>query len=101
MPCYDKKLEAARDDLQVAGSAAVPEVDCCITSIELQQLLEQRQVGGAGCAAAPVMDGYCCSAACVLPCRSTGCRSDLHQPASVCVAACVVGSSTCQQDTWP
>ncbi len=48
MPCYDKKLEAARDDLQVPGSDGVAEVDCCITSGELQQLLEQRQVRSLG-----------------------------------------------------
>lgn len=43
MPCYDKKLEAARDDFVVPGSAA-PETDACLTTAEVQQLLDERSV---------------------------------------------------------
>ncbi|KAI8476839.1 MAG: iron hydrogenase [Monoraphidium minutum] len=39
MPCYDKKLEAARTDFKLPGTA-VAEVDCSLTTGELQQLLE-------------------------------------------------------------
>lgn len=38
MPCYDKKLEASRLDNRLAGE--VPEVDCVITPIEVEKLLE-------------------------------------------------------------
>ncbi|BDA43699.1 Cytosolic iron-sulfur assembly component 3 [Coccomyxa sp. Obi] len=39
MPCYDKKLEASREDFNVPGST-VAEVDSVLTSGEVQQLLE-------------------------------------------------------------
>lgn len=39
MPCYDKKLEAARDDFFNKESEN-RDVDCVITSIELEQMLE-------------------------------------------------------------
>jgi iron only hydrogenase large subunit-like protein len=62
MPCYDKKLEAARDELVVGGGGAggegaggnggaatstppEPEVDCCLATSEVQALLEAH-----GCA---------------------------------------------------
>ena len=67
MPCYDKKLEAARDDFSVpvvgggaaggeggggggsgsgnGSSRAVPEVDCSLTTGELQQLLDGWGLG--------------------------------------------------------
>lgn len=40
MPCYDKKLEASREDFfsEVAESR---DVDCVITSIEIEQMLER------------------------------------------------------------
>ncbi|KAF6264183.1 iron hydrogenase [Scenedesmus sp. NREL 46B-D3] len=41
MPCYDKKLEASRDDFNVPG-LSVPEVDSCLTTGELQELLEKH-----------------------------------------------------------
>ncbi|XP_074105867.1 putative cytosolic Fe-S cluster assembly factor CPIJ010948 [Cotesia typhae] len=41
MPCYDKKLEAFRDDF-VDKSNNTKDVDCVITSIELEQMLEQQ-----------------------------------------------------------
>lgn len=43
MPCYDKKLEASRDDLLIPGTQ-VPEVDSCLTTGELHQLMEQQNV---------------------------------------------------------
>ncbi|KAJ9523910.1 hypothetical protein QJQ45_022344, partial [Haematococcus lacustris] len=43
MPCYDKKLEASRTELTLEGTQ-VPEVDCCLTSGELQQLLAKHGV---------------------------------------------------------
>ncbi|KAI3438965.1 hypothetical protein D9Q98_001379 [Chlorella vulgaris] len=42
MPCYDKKLEGARDDFWLPGTS-VPETDCVLATTELQELLEQRQ----------------------------------------------------------
>lgn len=39
MPCYDKKLEASRLDNRL-GEKEVPEVDCVITPIEVEKLLE-------------------------------------------------------------
>ncbi|KAF5839180.1 iron hydrogenase [Dunaliella salina] len=47
MPCYDKKLEASRDELTVPGTEGpqkVPEVDNCLTTGELHKLLEQHGV---------------------------------------------------------
>ncbi|KXZ45175.1 hypothetical protein GPECTOR_57g465 [Gonium pectorale] len=58
MPCYDKKLEASRDELTTAlppgapspdgepGEGRVPEVDCCLTTGEVLQLLQQRPPPG-------------------------------------------------------
>ncbi|KAK9831627.1 hypothetical protein WJX74_003237 [Apatococcus lobatus] len=43
MPCYDRKLEAAREDLRLPGSA-VPETDCVLATLDLQQLLDERGV---------------------------------------------------------
>lgn len=43
MPCYDKKLEASREDFWVPGTQ-VPETDCVLATTELQELLEQRGV---------------------------------------------------------
>jgi iron only hydrogenase large subunit-like protein len=40
MPCYDKKLEAARDDLQTEGGA--PETDCVLATTEVLELLAAR-----------------------------------------------------------
>lgn len=42
MPCYDKKLEASRDEFK--NQAKEPEVDCVITPIELETMLEQEGV---------------------------------------------------------
>ncbi|XP_075220184.1 putative cytosolic Fe-S cluster assembly factor AGAP009023 isoform X2 [Lycorma delicatula] len=39
MPCYDKKLEASREDFYNPGTNS-KDVDCVITSIELEQLLQ-------------------------------------------------------------
>lgn len=41
MPCFDKKLEAVRDELSITDSdgSMVPEVDCCLTTTEIQRLL--------------------------------------------------------------
>jgi iron only hydrogenase large subunit-like protein len=53
MPCFDKKLEAARDDFfnPSAGPSGTRDVDCVLSSGEVLQLLEQR--GCATLAAAP------------------------------------------------
>jgi iron only hydrogenase large subunit-like protein len=60
MPCYDKKLEAARDELVVVGGGSggnsgnggnittttpEPEVDCCLATSEVQALLEAHGCG--------------------------------------------------------
>lgn len=56
MPCYDKKLEASRDDFAVQGLlhvaacrhtwcvTGVPEVDCVLTTVEVHQLLQDQGV---------------------------------------------------------
>ena len=41
MPCYDKKLEASREDFLVAETGK-PQVDCVITSRELLALVQER-----------------------------------------------------------
>ncbi|GAB0096497.1 Probable cytosolic Fe-S cluster assembly factor GE22682 [Sergentomyia squamirostris] len=40
MPCYDKKLEASRDDFFDEASKS-RDVDCVITSIEIEQMLQK------------------------------------------------------------
>ncbi|XP_070855140.1 probable cytosolic Fe-S cluster assembly factor GE22682 [Drosophila suzukii] len=42
MPCYDKKLEASRDDFFSKLNNA-QDVDCVITSVEVEQMLTERQ----------------------------------------------------------
>ncbi|KAL2630521.1 hypothetical protein R1flu_015207 [Riccia fluitans] len=51
MPCYDKKLEASRDDFLFAvdrtrgdGQVRIPEVDAVLTSGEILDLMESKQV---------------------------------------------------------
>ena len=42
MPCFDKKLEAVRDELTLMDDATrstVPEVDCCLTTSEIHKIL--------------------------------------------------------------
>ncbi|GLI69561.1 hypothetical protein VaNZ11_014197 [Volvox africanus] len=64
MPCYDKKLEASRDELTTTTTGSggheerIPEVDCCLTTGEVLQLLQQRpapgcEAEGLGAPAAP------------------------------------------------
>ncbi|PNH06589.1 Cytosolic Fe-S cluster assembly factor NARFL [Tetrabaena socialis] len=69
MPCYDKKLEASREELTTGPAAAmpeasssqegrIPEVDCCLTTGEVLQLLQQWpapgcQLGGLADPSAP------------------------------------------------
>ncbi|CAG11445.1 unnamed protein product [Tetraodon nigroviridis] len=43
MPCYDKKLEASRSDFHM-NEAQTREVDCVITSGEVQLMLEEKNV---------------------------------------------------------
>ncbi|TNM97341.1 hypothetical protein fugu_015497 [Takifugu bimaculatus] len=43
MPCFDKKLEASRSDFYM-DQPQTREVDCVITSGEVQQMLEERDV---------------------------------------------------------
>ncbi|KAL6102870.1 ciao3 [Pungitius sinensis] len=43
MPCFDKKLEASRSDFYL-GEAETREVDCVITSGEVQKMLEEKNV---------------------------------------------------------
>ena len=40
MPCYDKKLEAARDDFIFGAESGATEVDCVLTSGEILDLLK-------------------------------------------------------------
>lgn len=43
MPCFDKKLEASRSDFYMS-KAETREVDCVITSGEVQKMLEEKNV---------------------------------------------------------
>jgi len=43
MPCYDKKLEASRDDFYNA-EYQTRDVDCVLTALEVQELLELRNL---------------------------------------------------------
>ncbi|XP_062264727.1 cytosolic Fe-S cluster assembly factor narfl [Platichthys flesus] len=43
MPCFDKKLEASRSDFYL-NKAETREVDCVITSGEVQKMLEEKNV---------------------------------------------------------
>eukprot|EP00798_Chlamydomonas_sp_ICE-L_P028447 gene28446-31591_t len=43
MPCYDKKLEAAREELTLAQTSE-PEVDCCLTTSEVLKMLQDHGV---------------------------------------------------------
>ncbi|XP_068575201.1 cytosolic Fe-S cluster assembly factor narfl [Cebidichthys violaceus] len=43
MPCFDKKLEASRSDFYL-NEAETREVDCVITSGEVQKMLEEKNV---------------------------------------------------------
>ncbi|XP_045884656.1 cytosolic Fe-S cluster assembly factor narfl [Micropterus dolomieu] len=43
MPCFDKKLEASRSDFYL-NNAETREVDCVITSGEVQKMLEEKNV---------------------------------------------------------
>ena len=42
MPCYDKKLEAARVDFERNG---VRDVDCVITTAEVEAILQEQVLG--------------------------------------------------------
>ncbi|XP_060666480.1 probable cytosolic Fe-S cluster assembly factor GJ13047 [Drosophila nasuta] len=42
MPCYDKKLEASREDFYSEANGS-RDVDCVITSIELEQMLQEEE----------------------------------------------------------
>ncbi|KAL1924751.1 uncharacterized protein VTP21DRAFT_4405 [Calcarisporiella thermophila] len=48
MPCYDKKLEASREDFY-NSDFDTREVDCVITTGELEKMLEEQQVDLAMC----------------------------------------------------
>ncbi|KAK9788454.1 hypothetical protein WJX73_008871 [Symbiochloris irregularis] len=43
MPCYDKKLEASREDFTTPGEQ-VPETDCVLTTEEVLQLASQKGI---------------------------------------------------------
>ena len=43
MPCFDKKLEASRDDFADAQTG-VKDVDCVITTLELEEMLERENM---------------------------------------------------------
>ncbi|XP_004709263.1 nuclear prelamin A recognition factor isoform X1 [Echinops telfairi] len=43
-PCYDKKLEALREDVHGVGSGTSQGVDCVLTSGELLQMMEQSDL---------------------------------------------------------
>ncbi|XP_062517412.1 cytosolic Fe-S cluster assembly factor narfl-like [Corticium candelabrum] len=43
MPCYDKKLEASRDDFY-NDVFRTKDVDCVVTSVEIERLLEDKRI---------------------------------------------------------
>ncbi|CAJ1076510.1 cytosolic Fe-S cluster assembly factor narfl [Xyrichtys novacula] len=53
MPCFDKKLEASRSDFYL-NSAETREVDCVITSGEVQKMLEEKNVSLSDVESAPL-----------------------------------------------
>ncbi|XP_061741186.1 cytosolic Fe-S cluster assembly factor narfl [Nerophis ophidion] len=53
MPCFDKKLEASRSDFYL-NDAESREVDCVITSGEVQRMLEEENVSLSDVQAAPL-----------------------------------------------
>ncbi|KAL7378004.1 hypothetical protein ABVT39_007276 [Epinephelus coioides] len=53
MPCFDKKLEASRSDFYLE-KAETREVDCVITSGEVQKMLEEKNVSLNDVEAAPL-----------------------------------------------
>ena len=44
MPCYDKKLEAARKEFVIDSNSKIKEVDCVITSVEIERLLKEKNI---------------------------------------------------------
>ena len=40
MPCFDKKLEASRDDF-LNSETGIKDVDCVITTLEVEQMLQE------------------------------------------------------------
>lgn len=54
MPCYDKKLEAARDDFIFGAESGATEVDCVLTSGEIVELLQERGADLAALEEAPL-----------------------------------------------
>eukprot|EP01088_Endostelium_zonatum_P022032 TRINITY_DN909_c0_g1_i1.p1 TRINITY_DN909_c0_g1~~TRINITY_DN909_c0_g1_i1.p1 ORF type:complete len:247 (-),score=86.74 TRINITY_DN909_c0_g1_i1:21-761(-) len=44
MPCYDKKLEASREDFTLAEYNNTKEVDCVLTTIELEEIIQDKGV---------------------------------------------------------
>ncbi|XP_061830331.1 cytosolic Fe-S cluster assembly factor narfl [Nerophis lumbriciformis] len=53
MPCFDKKLEASRSDFYLSDAES-REVDCVITSGEVQRMLEEENVSLGDVQAAPL-----------------------------------------------
>jgi iron only hydrogenase large subunit-like protein len=53
MPCYDKKLEASRDDFKDASTNA-PDVDCVITSGELELMMKEQTIDIKQCSELPI-----------------------------------------------
>lgn len=67
MPCFDKKLEASRDDFfnPAAGAEGTRDVDCVLSSAEVAKLLEERGETLQATEAAP-LDGAHASGLCAL-----------------------------------
>lgn len=53
MPCFDKKLEASREDF-VSSLAGSPEVDCVITSLEIEEMLGREETRLEDCTPSPL-----------------------------------------------
>ena len=53
MPCFDKKLEASRGDFQNIVTEA-PEVDCVVTALEVEEMLNKEGLILADCSSSPL-----------------------------------------------
>ena len=53
MPCFDKKLEASRGDFQNIVAEA-PEVDCVVTSLEIEEMLVKEDLTLVNCTSSPL-----------------------------------------------
>jgi hypothetical protein len=99
MPCYDKKLEASRDDFY-SDIFSSRDVDCVITTGELETMMQDR-----GVSLMRLTMGYACCCCCCCTCsscrtltqtiNSSGSSVRLCICGDVCVCVCVCVCVSC------